>query len=1339
MYLENIIEYIIREEAIYLKDLKYIDRLIKYPLRTYYSNKPNENKFCAKTNWLVNLDILDDIYYLSVKLIWGLEDCKQLLEIQLNSNEMVNLFEDLVLVQEFNVYLKYITGVLQYICSNHDVFKICDSDCDNMNCLTNNFDSDFSKYLQLIHPQIKDIYLYVLPRLLYIPILHFFFYHHIIQELIKFYGSRKLFYPSPSTSINEELIKLENALTALDLLKADILCQCPPWLQGQLNRCSRPGKEDSDNNKTDCIEGWPDKPHIRALVNLNTGIVASNNEFSSNSTSGANKLSKPLSAELLLMEGPLLKVTSPDTNTNLEERYCFLWENGTFIACKSPTFFNSSTMRRTSLETLLSTLLVEPHVHTASPFHSLGIAKNSESKEGKEFRDNGEVLTDCYKPDFKISEGFAIKNCSVYPVEDDPCTFRIVPNNNDNFITSFCSEKSSETYDWLSFLIKISTQNSLNKQISSMIEADESTQPYSILVHLKDKYRYCQQDTPQNIVFDCKYDKEIPLVKAGTLDKLIERLTFPKYSDPFYLSIFLVVYRTFVHPTQLFDALMDRYNIPEIDDHTLENIKKSFRDRHNSAKSLNQPSLTEENLEIACKEALLKFRKEFVVLVQFRVINVLRQWLNYHYYDFKRDPTLTSKLRTFLDHLRVKKSKRRCVQMMNNLIDKRLENKDKNIEFIFNVQPPQIEWYIAKSKDQFNILTLHPVELARQLTLYEFELYKAIKPSELIGTAWIKRDKHYTSPNLLKMTQHSTKITYWLERSILYTENLEERTAVLLRIIEIMLVLNDLNNFNGLLEFISALNSAPVYRLNQTFQQLPPKLIKFYQDMCELMLDKHFKLYREKLKSIDPPCVPFLGIYMSDILHLEEGNPNFITAPDKNTNEGKGVKDTLIINAPSFINVNGETSADNIVDTDKTNAVQVQDKNMEKILKNDKLDSSGNREDSSSQGNDNCKLINFYKWTKVAQVCNDIQDYQNTPYHFTVEMDIRAYIQEIDPYNGIPEMEFDDVLYQKSLEIEPKDAKQLPKFPRKFENLPTLKSPGIKTLKPQHQQQNQAVLKSSNLPSHRHNSLSPSSPRAHSASLDVSRDSLMDTKAPNNFKKLFFKRRSSGGGLSKKSIMNHYNNGDLANRNGHGANKYNPNKIRDEAYETFDSPVSPTGSTVPLLANALHNSLSPFSPHFPLPSTDSGAITSIPSHIITSAQYSPPLSPLSNSDTLYHPFFTFPRHSTIVTDNNYPPINSSQNLQISEYDVQHDTGIVDNQYDLIVMSPPPILPRLPSVPPPLPPKTERMAQPFTNKYAQATQQNFVLPPPRIPPRKNSSIKSKSRRKVKEKSPPLPPI
>ena len=57
-----------------------------------------------------------------------------------------------------------------------------------------------------------------------------------------------------------------------------------------------------------------------------------------------------------------------------------------------------------------------------------------------------------------------------------------------------------------------------------------------------------------------------------------------------------------------------------------------------------------------------------------------------------------------------------------------------------------------------------------------------------------------------------------MERCILEAENIDERVAVMARIMEIMLVFQELNNFNGVLEVVSAIRSAPIYRLKHTLE-----------------------------------------------------------------------------------------------------------------------------------------------------------------------------------------------------------------------------------------------------------------------------------------------------------------------------------------------------------------------------------------------------------------------------------------------------------------------------------------------------------------------------------------
>lgn len=619
------------------------------------------------------------------------------------------------------------------------------------------------------------------------------------------------------------------------------------------------------------------------------------------------------------------------------------------------------------------------------------------------------------------------------------------------------------------------TRATLEKRLDAELR-HESNKPLPFMPP-PEIYKFSEPDSKDNIQLETNSSNEIE-IRCATLIKLVERLTYHK-NQPTIVDTFLATYRSFLSdPEELLDLLIERFKVPE------PPLYVVCPDSNGSLDKLAEVDKT------VYKQYLKRFKQEYSKPVKMRVINVFKLWIRDHYHDFERNPALLEKLISFLDEVtKTDHILESLIISIKKTIEQKKSSQRDDFKFMLSKEPPPIVWWTAKPNEyeKFDILTLHPVEFARQLTLFEFDLFRAIKPSEFIndcdlGSRAKKVHKSESSPNLSRMTRHFTLLSYWIRKCIVEVEDLDKRAAIYNRAIEIMGVLRELNNFTGLLSIGSAIESAPISRLSHTKKTHTNTTVKIMDDYRELN-DDHQKKLEQELKKCNPPCIPYLGSYQTKLIHAKEGNKTFMDEIDKtsptlsnddfhssfsNSPATPASPKTPLPRASHFFGShypNQQMFQNNSYNHSRISSV------------GDCISPSNNSFPTTPSSIMQPKMINFHKQRIRAKLLGEIARYQNPPYCLKVQPDIRRFIEniELDVANFVQSLDdslqqnhnnqrsnfgnnaiygsivsnipaitkrLDDYLFEQSERIEPKNSTRPPRSKSKLPDC--WRSPGIK-------------------------------------------------------------------------------------------------------------------------------------------------------------------------------------------------------------------------------------------------------------------------------------------------------
>jgi Rap guanine nucleotide exchange factor 1 len=158
---------------------------------------------------------------------------------------------------------------------------------------------------------------------------------------------------------------------------------------------------------------------------------------------------------------------------------------------------------------------------------------------------------------------------------------------------------------------------------------------------------------------------------------------------------------------------------------------------------------------------------------------------------------------------------------------------------------------LSLSARTWTLLDFKSEQIAEQMTLLDAELFMKIEIPEVL--IWAQEQNEERSPNLTRFTEHFNKMSYWARTRILTAEK-DIREKYFLKFIKIMKHLRKINNFNSYLALLSALDSAPIRRLE--WQKHVQEGLKEY---CALIdSSSSFRAYRQALAETQPPCIPYM-------------------------------------------------------------------------------------------------------------------------------------------------------------------------------------------------------------------------------------------------------------------------------------------------------------------------------------------------------------------------------------------------------------------------------------------------------------------------------------------------
>lgn len=376
-------------------------------------------------------------------------------------------------------------------------------------------------------------------------------------------------------------------------------------------------------------------------------------------------------------------------------------------------------------------------------------------------------------------------------------------------------------------------------------------------------------DTPWYLEGDEEYDLLLDIdrnIRGGTKEALVAHLTHHVEMDTSFNTTFLISFATIMPLGELIQLLINRFNI--------------------------------EAPEGLSYEEYLTWRTQKQERIRQKVLLIMKLLVENHWSDSYYNKAVLQKWMTFLTQPTVS-----SIAITKTLIDDIraiLGGKNLTIEpgtTIVGDKPPAplLKTFALR---KLKLLDVEYVELARQLTLREFSLYCKISKLSCIRKVWGKKSGLTESfDTITAFIRASNQLTNFVAYMILRKADPKKRVQTIRYFVQVADKCRQLNNFSSMTAIISALYSSPIHRLKKTWAYVSKETLAQLHSMNKLMnSSRNFNEYRDMLKFIgSEPCVPFFGVYLSDLTFVYHGNPDFLLNRNRMVNFAKRVKTVGIV------------------------------------------------------------------------------------------------------------------------------------------------------------------------------------------------------------------------------------------------------------------------------------------------------------------------------------------------------------------------------------------------------------------------------------------------------------